>query len=57
VTGGLAILWNPATVTIDWPFSIVGTIMAHFKVIGYTKEGEITNVYGPQIPQDKENFL
>lgn len=57
VVGGLAILWNPATVTIDRPFSTVGTITAHSKVIGSTKEGETTNVYGPQSPEDKENFL
>jgi hypothetical protein len=55
--GGLAILWNPTTVIIDNPFSTVGTIMTHFKVIGSTKEGEITNAYGPQSTQDKENFL
>jgi exonuclease III len=49
-SGGLAILWNPTTVTMDWPFSIVGMITTHFTVIGSTKEGEITNVYGPQSP-------
>jgi hypothetical protein len=29
----------------------------HFMVTGSTKEGAITNVYGPQSPQDKESFL
>jgi exonuclease III len=56
-SGGLAILWNPMTVTMDRPFSTVGTITTHFTAIGSTKEGAITNVYGPQSPQDKESFL
>jgi hypothetical protein len=51
------ILWNLEIVTIDRSFSIVGSITAHFKVIGYTKEGEIMNVYGAQSLQEKQNFL
>jgi hypothetical protein len=42
---------------MDQPFSTVGTITSHSIVIGSTKEGEITNVYRPQIPQDKKSFL
>jgi hypothetical protein len=57
VTGGLEILWNPTTVIINKPFSIVGMLTMHFKVIGSTKEGVITNVYEPQSVQDKELFL
>jgi exonuclease III len=57
VAGGLEILWNPTTVIIDQPFSTVGMLMTHFKVIGSTKEGMITNAYGPQSAQDKELFL
>jgi exonuclease III len=30
---GLEIFWNPSTVIIDQPFSMVGTLMAHFRVI------------------------
>jgi exonuclease III len=56
-TGGLEILWNPTTIIIDRPFSTVGTLTTHFKVIGSTKEGVITNAYGPQSTQDKELFL
>ena len=56
-TRGLAILWNPTIVTIDQPLSMVGMIMPHFKVIRSTKEGEITNVYGPQSLQVKEKSL
>jgi exonuclease III len=57
VVDDLEILWNPTIVIIDKPFSIVSTITAHFKVIGSTKEGKITNAYGPQSTQDKEIFL
>lgn len=55
--GNLAILWNPTIVIIDKPFSTVGTITTHFKVIVSTKEGDIANAYGPQSTQDKEIFL
>jgi len=42
---------------MDMPFSTIGTLMSHFTVIGSTKEGEIKNVYGPQISEYEENFL
>jgi exonuclease III len=56
-TGGLEILWNPTTVIIDQPFSTVGMLTTHFKVIGSNKEGMITNTYRPQSAHDKELFL
>jgi hypothetical protein len=56
-SGGLAILWNPHTVTLQQPFSMTGTLTAYFTVTGSTKEGAITNVYGPQSAQDKERFI
>jgi exonuclease III len=56
-SGGLAILWNPQTVSMHHPFSTKGTLTAHFKVVASTKEGAITNVYGPQSIQDKESFM
>jgi hypothetical protein len=46
--GGLEILYNPSIVIIDQPFSIVDTISAHYCAIGSSKEGVITNSYGPQ---------
>jgi exonuclease III len=46
-SGGLAILWNPSNITISKPFSTIGTITAHFEVIGSNKKGAITNFYGP----------
>jgi exonuclease III len=52
-SGGLAILWNPSNITISKPFSTVGTITTHFKVIGSNQEGDITNVYGPHSQQDR----
>jgi hypothetical protein len=33
------------------------TISAEYREIGSDKEGIITNVYGPQLQQDKQNFL
>jgi hypothetical protein len=56
-SGGLAILWNPNTVTMKQPFSTIGTLTTYFTVTGSTKEGAITNVYGPQSAQDKESFI
>jgi hypothetical protein len=56
-SGGIAILWNPQTVSLHHPFSTKGTLTTHFKVVASTKEGAITNVYGPQSIQDKESFM
>jgi exonuclease III len=56
-SGGLAILWNPQTVSLLHPFSTRYTLTAQFKSLVSSKEGAITNVYGPQTNQDKENFL
>jgi hypothetical protein len=39
------------------PFSTIGTLTTYFTVTGSTKEGVITNVYGPQSAQDKESFI
>jgi exonuclease III len=56
-SGGLAILWNPATVILDQGFSTPSTITMHYRAIGSDKEGMITNAYGPQNNQDKDLFL
>jgi exonuclease III len=55
--GGLAILWNPASVIVDQPFSIAGTLSTHYRAIGSNKEGVLTNSYGPQNNQEKDIFL
>jgi exonuclease III len=57
LAGGLAILWNPQKVSMTQPFSTKGTLSAHFRALDSSKEGVITNVYGPQSLQDKEVFL
>ena len=56
-SGGLDILWNPHTVMLNKLFSMTGTLATYFTVTGSTKEGAITNVYGPQSAQDKESFI
>jgi exonuclease III len=56
-SGGLAILWNPASISIHNTFSTVGTITTHFKIIGSTQEGDITNVYGPHSQQEKDKLM
>jgi mannosylglycoprotein endo-beta-mannosidase len=55
--GGLAILWNPQTVNIFHPFSTKDTLTTYFKATASSKEGDITNVYGPQSLQEKESFI
>jgi exonuclease III len=55
--GGLAILWNPSTIILEPTFSIVGTLTAKYKVIGSSKEGVLTNAYGPQLNQEKDHFV
>jgi hypothetical protein len=47
VAGGMAILWNLATVILDRYFSTRWTFLAHYHVICSTKEGVLTNAYGP----------
>jgi exonuclease III len=56
-SGGLAILWNPCNITLSRSFSTIGTITAHFEVMGSNQEGAITNVYGPQSQQGKDKLL
>jgi exonuclease III len=56
-TGGLKMLWNPATVLLDVFFTSKWTITASFSLIGSNKLGYIMNVYGPTRPGDKEAFL
>jgi hypothetical protein len=57
VGGGLAILWNPATVILDQGLSTPSTLTTHYRAIGSNKHGLITNAYGPQNFQDKDLFL
>jgi exonuclease III len=56
-SGGLAILWNPNEIFLSHFFTTRHTISAKFQPIGSEQTGYITNVYGPQTPQDKLSFL
>jgi hypothetical protein len=57
IVGGLAILWNPATVILDQGFSTPSTLTANYQSIGSNKDEIITNAYVPQNNQDKDLFL
>jgi exonuclease III len=46
--GGLSILCNTRTITMQQPFSTIHTITTYFTTIWSNKEWAITNVYGPQ---------
>jgi exonuclease III len=56
-SGGLAILWNPNTVTLRRTFLYHWYAHAHFMITGSAQEGDITNVYGPQSQQDKDSLM
>jgi hypothetical protein len=38
-------------------YSTSWTLLTHYPTIGSRKEGIVTNTYGPQYSQDKDNFL
>jgi exonuclease III len=44
-TGGLALLWNPSSVTLDNFFTTRWSISATYRLIGSNKPGYLTNVY------------
>jgi exonuclease III len=56
-SGGLAILWNPKSVSVHNLFSTEGTITVSFRIIGTNQERTVTNVYGPQNQQDKDHLM
>jgi hypothetical protein len=55
--GGLTLLWNPSSVTLDNFFTTKWSISATYRLIGSNKLGYLTNVYGPATPRDKNAFL
>jgi exonuclease III len=57
VMGGIDILWNPTTITMDCFYSIAWMLTTKYRVIGFNEEGIITNAYGPQSPPEKDNFI
>jgi len=54
--GGLAILWNPIEISLSSFFTTLRNISTKFQSIGSDQYGYITNVYKPQIMQDKLTF-
>jgi exonuclease III len=56
-TGGLAILWNPATIRMEGFFTSKWTITTSFKIISSNKLGYVSNIYGLASPGDKESFF
>jgi exonuclease III len=55
--GGLALLWNPSSVTLEKNFTTKWSISAAYRLIGSNKPGYLTNVYGPASSRDKQAFL
>jgi exonuclease III len=55
--GGLSILCNPTTFILEMAYSTKGAISAHYRALGSSKSGVITNAYGPQLAQEKDHFL
>jgi exonuclease III len=55
--GGLALLWNPSSVTLEKKFTTKWSISTAYRLIGSNKPGYLTNVYGPASSRDKQAFL
>jgi len=56
-SGGLAILWDPRQVKLSNFFCTRRSISADFQIIGAGGLGLLTNVYGPNAPGEKPDFL
>ena len=52
-SGGLTISWNPVEVVLDNFMASHHSISTHFHPIGTNMHGRITNVYGPQLSDQK----
>ena len=55
--GGLGILWDPNRVILSSFNGNRRFISAEFRIIGFSVSGVLTNVYGPQNPCDKIDFI
>jgi exonuclease III len=55
--GGLALFWNPSSITLDNFFTTKWSITVGYRLIGSNKPGYLTNVYGPANSRDKQAFL
>ena len=55
--GGLAVIWNPITVLLEYFITTKWSITTDYRLIGSNNPGHLTNVYGPANPRDKQAFL
>ena len=55
--GGLGILWDPNIVKLEGFHGNKCFISAEFKVISFSIEGVVTNVYGPHNAGEKKSFI
>jgi hypothetical protein len=51
--GGIITLWNPQSVNLLAAEATRNTLTANMKIIGNTEEILCTNVYGPQVMEEK----
>ena len=56
-TGGIAILWNSAELTVDYWINMQHILTGWFRLIGNKDWYFLFAVYGPHILVEKENFL
>jgi len=55
--GGIAILWNPAEVTVDHWIGMKRILSRRFILIGHSDWFLVSTVYGPYIMVEREAFL
>ena len=56
-SGGIAILWNPAEIVVEGWIGLSGILSGTFRKIGSNEKIQISTVYGPPIPGEREVFL
>lgn len=56
-SSGLAILWHPSMILLNQFFATRHSLSVVFQLVGSDQIGTISNLYGPQLPQDKLAFL
>jgi exonuclease III len=59
MAGGILTLWKPQVLSLIEVEATRHTIMIHMQIIGNTNTEEIicTNMYGPQVPEDRRGML
>jgi hypothetical protein len=55
--GGILTLWNPQSVNLLAVEATRNTLFVNMQIIGNTEEILCTNVYGPQVMEEKRRFL